>query len=73
MIKLIVAMIVLLAVLVTLELTWAHHHKPTLPWHDWPGFQAAWGVVIGVALVVLAKAGKAILQRPPQPEQADEQ
>lgn len=50
---------------VVAEASFAGHHAPVFPWHEWPGFSGALGLVSCVVVVLLSKAlGRAFLQRP---------
>lgn len=53
-----------LALLIILEALFARHHHPVFPWHYWPGFLAAVGVIACVVVVKVSKLlGKWGLQR----------
>lgn len=58
----------LIVALVVAEWLFAPHYDPKFPWHRVPGFFAATGLAISLALIGLAKLGKAFLQRPEEPD-----
>jgi hypothetical protein len=55
-----------MGLLVVPDLVVHHHGGP--PWHAWPGFDLAFGVVGCAVIVIASKAlGRAFLQRPDGP------